>query len=187
MKKIRSLFHFMFSVVMLFIMGAVGSGFSSAADALDGNAVEDLTGGGKGGDGAMSVTQTETIQDAEWYVKQLNKTIVEMKFTGTPIDQILRTATFNKSESIVVKYYSVGQRPLTVTLKTQFTEMANETPKALELNNSQILGAMDTLLVMDNNGNLIKGYKPGTSEEDPEHPLQIRVHAISTETNQPLV
>lgn len=187
MKKIKSMFSFMLSVLVLFITAAVGSGFSSAADALDGNAVEELNGGGKGGDGAMSVTQTEQIQDAEWYVKQLNKTIVEMKFTGTPIDQILRAATFNKSDSIVVKYYSVGQRPLTATLKTQFTEMTNETPKALELENSQILGAMDTLLVMNSDGNLIKGYKPGTTEQDPEHPLMIRVHAISSETNQPLV
>lgn len=44
--------------------------------------------------------------DAEWYVKQIDKTIVEMKFTGTPIDQILRHGATNKSDSIVIKYYS---------------------------------------------------------------------------------
>lgn len=178
---------FLFNVCLMFFVALAGSGFASAADALDGGAVQDLNGGGKVAQGAATVTKIEQIQDAEWYLKQINKTIVEMKFTGTPIDQILRNASFNKSDSIVVKYYSVGQRPLTAKIGSTFSAMVNENPAAITLEDDTVLGAMDTLLVMDANGNFVNGYIPGSNTEDNLHPLMIRVHAINSESNKPMV
>lgn len=185
MRKLQKMFSFLLSVAVMFVIGATASGFSVAAEVTDGDAVNDLGGGGKVVSGASSVTANEKIQDTEWYLKEVNKKIVEMKFTGTPIDQILRTATFNKSDSIVVKYYSVGQRPLRATLKTSTEAMATETPKAIELEDNTIIGAMDTLLVLNADGSFVKGYV--NNVEDPEHPLMLRVHAINSETNLPLV
>ena len=188
MKRLKAIFSFLFSIIAMTVLGAASGGYACAADALDGSGVQDLgNGGGHVVGGESSVTKNEGIQDAEWYLKQINKTIVEMKFTGTPIDQILRTATFNKSDSIIVKYYSVGQRPLRAVLSQQFTEMTNDTPQAVDLEDASVLGAMDTCLCLDANGNFIPGYKPGTTEQDPTLPLMIRVHAVSSETNKPLI
>lgn len=188
MKKVKNLLTFMLSVLMMFFVGAMSGGMACAADVPDGNAVNDL-GGGKGHvvAGDSSVTRNEQIQDAEWYLKQINKTIVEMKFTGTPIDQILRSASFNKSESIVIKYYSVGQRPLRAVIAKAVEAMTTETPKSIELEDNTVLGAMDTLLVLKEDGSFMPGYLPGTNTEDPDHPLMLRVHAINSETNLPLV
>lgn len=172
----------------MLIFGAASGGYACAADSLDGSGIQSLGGGGgKVVGGESSVSKNENIQDAEWYLKQINKTIVEMKFTGTPIDQILRTATFNKSDSIIVKYYSVGQRPLRAVVNTQFEEMTSDTPQAIDLEDASVLGAMDTCLCLDEDGNFIPGYKPNTTEQDPTLPLMIRVHAVSSETNKPLI
>jgi hypothetical protein len=188
MRKIQSTFQFMLSLVLMFLVSLATGGYVCAADTPDGGAAQDLD-NGKGAvmPGESSVTKNEQHQDADWYQKQLDKTIVEMKFTGTPIDQILRNATTNKSNSIVVKYYSVGQRPLRATLAKTAEAMTTETPRQLELNDNYIVGAMDTLLVLTPDGEFMPGYKPGTSEEDPEHPLMLRVHAISAESNLPMV
>lgn len=188
MKSMKSTFQFFLRVAMMFLLGAVAGGYACAAEVPDGNGVQDLGDGkGKLAGGESSVTQNEGVQDNEWFVKQLNKTIVEMKFTGTPIDQILRHATTNKSESITVKYYSVGQRPLTATLSEDLAAMTSESPKPLDLQDNQIVGAMDTLLVMNADGTFVNGYQPGTDTIDPEHPLMLRVHAVNSETNKPLV
>ncbi len=188
MKRFKNIFQFLFSVVAMLIVGAASGGYTCAADALDGSGVQGLEGGGGNVvGGESSVTKNEAIQDAEWYLKQINKTIVEMKFTGTPVDQILRAATFNKSDSIIVKYYSVGQRPLRAVLSAQFNAMTSDTPQAVDLEDSSVLGAMDTCLCLDADGNFIPGYKPGTDEQDPTLPLMVRVHAVSSETNKPLI
>lgn len=188
MKRFKNIFQFLFSVVAMLIVGAASGGYACAADALDGSGVQGLEGGGGNVvGGESSVTKNEAIQDAEWYLKQINKTIVEMKFTGTPVDQILRAATFNKSDSIIVKYYSVGQRPLRAVLSAQFNAMTSDTPQAVDLEDSSVLGAMDTCLCLDADGNFIPGYKPGTDEQDPTLPLMVRVHAVSSETNKPLI
>jgi hypothetical protein len=187
MRKITKSFNYLLQVLMMFLIGAASGGFAAAAATLaTGEQVGELPGAGHVVEGESSVTKNEQIQDAEWYQKQIDKRIVEMKFTGTPIDQILRHAGFNKSSSITVKYYAVGQRPLRVTIAEDFSAMNTKTPKAIQLEADNIVGEMDTLLALDKNGNFVPGYQPGTDEVDKYHPLQIRVHAISSETNLPL-
>lgn len=188
MRKFNSKIQFFVSVTLMFLLNFFAGGYVCAADAPDGTAVQDLNnGGGSVVSGESSVTKNENIQNAEWYVKQLNKTICEMKFTGTPIDQILRNASTNKSDSIVVKYYSVGQRPLRATLAKKAEAMTSETPRQIELNDNSIVGAMDTLLVLSADGEFVPGYLPGTDTQDPDHPLMLRVHAINSDTNLPMV
>ncbi|TDA89195.1 hypothetical protein E1J02_17800 [Phocaeicola dorei] len=57
---------------------AATGGYACAADVPDGGSVQDLGDGGKVVGGESSVTKNEKIMDAEWYVKQIDKTIVEM-------------------------------------------------------------------------------------------------------------
>jgi hypothetical protein len=170
----------------MFLVGLMGGGYACAAEALDGSGVQDLGGGkGKVAEGESSYTKNSEQMDQEWYIKQLNKTIVEMKFTGTPIDQILRSATSNKSQSIVVKYYSVGQRPLRATLAEDIAASTNETPKAIQLEDNSIIGAMDTLLVLNADGSFVPGYV--NDVEDPYHPLMLRVNSVNTDSSLPMV
>ena len=73
MRKILSAFQFFVSVLMMFLVGAASGGFACAADVPNGTTVNEL-GGGKGvvAEGPSSVTTNETIQDAEWYQKQID-------------------------------------------------------------------------------------------------------------------
>ena len=66
MKKLKSLFMFMVSVISMMLVGAVSGGYAVAAEDLSGSGVQDL-GNGKGAvvAGDASVTKTEKIQDNE--------------------------------------------------------------------------------------------------------------------------
>ena len=192
MKKIKFLLNFVFSVVMMICVSAVGAGYAMATDtsftdaangaaSSDGEAVaQTVEGGGKTVEGARTLTGEQKIMDNEWFLKQVNKAIVEMKFCGTPIDQILRSGTTNKSDSVIVKYYSVGQRPLKATLAAAIASKTDGSPTAITIDDNSILGAMDTLLVMTEDGQFVLGA-------DGVHPLMLRVHAISSENNKPMV
>lgn len=193
MKKLKMLLSMLFSVVVMIAAAASSAGYAMAVDdfvgaaanaaaaSSDGEAVaQTVEGGGATVEGARTITGEQKIMDNEWFLKQVNKAIVEMKFCGTPIDQILRNSTNNKSDSIVVKYYSVGQRPLTATVAAAFTSNSNGQPKAIEIDDNSILGEMDTLLVMTEEGQFVLGA-------DGDRPLMLRVHAVNRESNQPMV
>ena len=98
-------------VAAIAIIFSSGSAFALADDPALTDPVGDLDGGaGKGVAGANSRTQTEDIMEGgdgkpnlDWYVKQINKRIVEMKLESCPIDQILRAATrSNHSKSMKI-------------------------------------------------------------------------------------
>lgn len=137
--------------------------------------------------GDSTVTKTEQIMDKEYYLKEVNKKITEMKFTGSPIDQILRHATSRKSSSLEVKYYSVGQRPVSATLTQGTTQ--SQTPDVavkLEVSDPAVFSAMDTIIVKDKTGMPISGYMPDGVTRDAKRPLMLRVHKVSDE-KKPLV
>lgn len=180
-KSVFSVIHCIFSVILMVFM-AMTSGYAMA-EGIDGQAAADLPGAGKTVEGAASRSGQEDLKyDNDWFVKQVNQKIVEMKFCGTPIDQILRQATTNASKDIVVKYYSVGQRPLRVGI-AQATDASGSGGGAVTVvvEKQAIIGVMDTLLVMDEDGNLIV-----TESQDPKYvgrPLQLRVSAIDDDGN----
>ena len=193
MKKLKYVLSMLLSVVVMVMLSAAGTGYAMAegdpapeagfgAPNVDGkNAVPaGGPGAGKVVEGARTLGgDQEVIHDNEWFLKHVNQAIVEMKFCGTPIDQILRNATTNKSDSIVVKYYSVGQRPLRVTLTSALNKTTGA-PTGIEIDGNNILGEMDTLLVMDASGHFVVA-------DGQTQPLMLRVHAISAETNKPMV
>lgn len=195
MKKLKYLLSLMLSVVVMIAVSAAGAGYAMAAGEGEGTfgppntdgeivAPTGTEGGGVQVEGARTLTGEqkvmEGLHDNEWFMKHINKAIVEMKFCGTPIDQILRNSTNNKSDSIVVKYYSIGQRPLTATVKTDFVSNSGGNPKGIEIDDNSILGEMDTLLVMNADGTFVMGY-------DNTRPLMLRVHSINRDTQLPMV
>lgn len=199
MKNLKKFWSIFTGVMTLVIMGAIAPGYAmatgengttgAATGASDGSSVAQLSGdGGTVVEGARTMTGDQNVvKDSEWFIKQVNQKIVEMKFTGTPIDQILRHAGYNKSKSIVVKYYSVGQRPLLAELKETCTSNTNGNAKAVSLTSGNVIGTMDTLIVMDPDGNLVPGYIDGTTATDPNHPLMLRVSGVSDTSNQPYI
>lgn len=133
-------------------------------------------------EGDSTVTKTSQVMDREYYLKEVNKKITEMKFTGAPIDQILRHATARKSSSLEVKYYSVGQRPVSTTLKTQVSASSQaDVAVKLDVVDPSVFTAMDTIIVLGPNGVRVPGYMPDGVTTDPKQPLLLRVHKVSDE------
>ena len=201
MKRLKKMWSTIAGVIALVILGSIAPGYAMAAGtgeggdtgaptgSSDGKSVAQL--GREGGtlvEGARSLTgDMNVVKDNEWFIKQVNSKIVEMKFTGTPIDQILRHAGYNKSKSIVVKYYSVGQRPLLAEIAEPVSSNTTGSATEVTLTSNNVVGTMDTLIVMGPDGELVQGYLNGTSTRDPLHPLMLRVSGVSETSNKPYV
>ena len=174
MKKFTKWLGFMFAALAL-ILGS-GSAFALADDPAIQDPVGDLDGGaGIGVAGANTLTQSQEImegqvKDYDYYVKQINKHIVEMKLESCPIDQILRASTkTQKSKSIVVKYYEIGQRPIKTTLETAITATNDGVAHAIRPANNTVFDFMDTIIFPE-----ILGYQEDGTRETLK-PLMVRV------------
>lgn len=190
-KTILSWLGFMVTAIMMVLTGGT---FTMAADgdlagepAITHN-VGPLDGPGTGVAGDQTLTETQEIMngkgDFEFYQTQVNKRIVEMKMESCPIDQILRAQNrVNKTNSIKVEYYSVGQRPIASTVNTDKYASAGTTDGTaheLAIANPSAVDTMDVLMFPD-----IQGYKDNGEDVDPLIPLQVRV--VGHNGNIPLV
>lgn len=192
-ERIKLIFNVALNVIVLvasgFSVNAMAAGtvdITDGANSLQAAGLEPQNGGGLSVPGDMTVTKTEQVMEGlnnpEFYVKQVNQKICEMKFTGTPIDQILRHASSHTTNSIVVKFYSVGQKPLRTTLSAAVAGTATTQTISINVANPNVFGSMDTILVVDANGNYVPGYdKEGN--EDKNHGLLLRVLAMGTDGN----
>jgi len=181
MKKFSKWFGFL--VAAMAIILSSGSCFAMADEAAITDPVHDLDGGaGVGVGGANTLTQSQAImeeqmKDFDFYQKQINKHIVEMKLESCPVDQILRaTNKTQKSKSIVVKYYEIGQRPIKTTLQEAITATADGVPHAVIPVNNTVFDSMDTILFPE-----IMGYKDDGTTRETFKPLMVRVVAQSPE------
>lgn len=174
MKKFKKWLGFMLAAFAIILSS--GNAFALADEPAITDPVGDLDGGaGTGVAGANTLTQSQEIvegqmKDYDYYVKQINKHIVEMKLESCPIDQILRASTkTQKSKSIVVKYYEIGQRPIKTTLETAITATNDGTAHAVRPVNNTVFDFMDTIIFPE-----ILGYnEDGT--RDTLKPLMVRV------------
>lgn len=174
MKKFKNWLGFLMAAVVI-ILGS-GSGYAMADAAAITDPVGDLDGGaGTGVAGANTNTQTQEIvegqmKDYDYYVRQINKHIVEMKLESCPIDQILRASSkTQKSKSILVKYYEIGQRPIKTTLSEAITQTSDGVAHSIKPANNSVFDFMDTILFPD-----IMGYDENGNQETLK-PLMVRV------------
>ena len=174
MKKFKNWLGFLMAA-MVIILGN-GSGYAMADDAAITDPVGDLDGGaGTGVAGANTLTQSQAIvegelKDYDYYVRQINKHIVEMKLESCPVDQILRaTNKTQKSKSILVKYYEIGQRPIKTTLSEAITQTSDGVAHSIKPTNNTVFDFMDTILFPD-----IMGYDENGNRETLK-PLMVRV------------
>lgn len=168
---------FGFLMAALAIVLSSGGAFAMADDPAIQDPVGDLDGGfGKGVAGANTRTQTEEIMEGQdknldWYVKQINRRIVEMKLESCPIDQILRAATrSNHSTSMKVYYYQIGQRPIKTTLDEAITATSDGVSHSVKPANNSVFDSMDTILFPE-----VMGYQDDGTTRETLKPLMVRV------------
>ena len=188
MKKFMNWLGFVAAMVAMILSG--GGAYAAAATAplandpdnptLE-NRVDEIPGGGvvtsgpddRGGqwhEDSRKIAE-ETNKDFDYYQKQINKRICEMKLESCPIDQILRSANrSNHADSMIIKYYRVGQRPVYTTLQTAVAGTNNGLGNEIAPVNPKCFDNMDTILFPK-----VKGYKADGTTEDPYHPLMVRV------------
>ena len=144
--------------------------------------VEDIPNGGKGvlpaenhkggqwHEDSRNLQENE-MHNATYYRDQIDKTICEMKLESCPIDQILRSENrTRKSSSMIIKYYRIGQRPITTTLKTAVSATNNGYGNSIEPMNAKCFDAMDTIIFPK-----VQGFLPDGVTRDPNHPLMVYV------------
>lgn len=174
-----------FVVAAIAIIFSSGSAFALADDPALTDPVGDLDGGaGKGVAGANSRTQTEDIMEGgdgkpnlDWYVKQINKRIVEMKLESCPIDQILRAATrSNHSTSMKIYYYQIGQRPIKSSLAEAIKATTDGVAHVVKPVDNSVFDSMDTILFPH-----VMGYKDDGETRETVIPLMVRVVGSTTE------
>lgn len=185
MKKFSKFFGFMFTTLCMILFG--GNFSMAAAGDLAGDAavtgnVGPLDGPGHGVQGANTLTASQEIMegddDLDFYLKQVNKRIVEMKMESCPIDQILRAQNrVNKSNSVRVEYYAVGQRPIASTLAETVNSgnaTSSGTATTIKVTNASAFDNMDVIMFPE-----IMGYKADGETRETKIPLQVRVVGMS--------
>lgn len=176
MKKFKKWLGFMVAAMAIILSG--GSAFAMADDPAIQNPVGGLDGPGTGVAGDKTFTEAQAIQEGEkhdydFYVTQINKHIVEMKLESCPIDQILRAASkTQKSKSILVKYYEIGQRPIKTTLSEAITATSDGVAHAVKPVNNTVFDFQDTIIFPE-----VMGYKSDGTTRETLKPLMVRVVA----------
>ena len=187
MKRFKKWLGFMVAIVAMIFSG--GTAFAVADDPAITSPVGGLEGGpGVGVAGDNNRTQSQAImegelQDFDYYQKQINKHIVEMKLESCPIDQILRSASkTNKSSDIRVQYYQIGQRPIMTTLETAISATNSGNATAIDPVNNSCFDSMDTIIFPE-----IMGYDDDGATRSTLKPLMVRVVGRQDATLNPIV
>lgn len=110
-----------------------------------------------GGEGAGATIGNQpldtTIVDEvspELLQADIEREVLKMKPSSTPIDQIMRHATAKKTDSMEVGYYAVDVRPERATLATAYTQpgspTSNDVRVTLTCSNNDLFDLTDTIL-----------------------------------------
>lgn len=176
MKQFKKWFGFTLAALLIVFSG--GGAYAMADDPAIQNPVGNLDGPGTGVAGDKTQTEAKAIMedqlhDYDYYQTQINRHIVEMKLESCPVDQILRASTkTQKSISIDVKYYEIGQRPIRTTLDEAITATSNGTANVVKPVNNTCFDFMDTIMFPG-----VMGYKEDGTTRETLKPLMVRVVA----------
>lgn len=185
MKKVKNWFGFVLAIAIMILSGGT---YAIAAEPALTDRVDDLKGGGSGVSsadnpegGQWHEESREVVEDGhkdfDYYQKQINKRICEMKLESCPVDQILRSANrTRKADSMIIKYYRIGQRPVKTTLAEDIIATSNGVGNEVKPVNPKCFDNMDTILFPG-----VKGYMSDGLTEDPYHPLMVRVVGRTTQ------
>ncbi len=138
-------------------------------------------------DGIATETQGRELGDSEFYSKEIDKKITKIRPMATPIDQISRYAEAGHSDSFVVKYYSVGTRPIKCTLAADVTAQSSGESVTIQVDDASLFTLDDTIRVVGVKGVYDeKGNKYDASDENAPD-LVLCVCGKDTNSNMPVV
>ena len=182
MKHFRQWLGFLLAAIAMILSG--GGAYAMADDPAIQNPIGNIDGPGKGVGGGQTRTEGQEVMEGElkdfnYYVKQINRRICEMKLESCPIDQILRSASrTNQSTDLVVHYYQIGQRPIKTTLNEDVSATTDGSAHAIKPLNPVVFDSMDTILFPN-----VMGYKSDGVTRETLVPLMVRVVAQDTSEN----
>jgi len=174
MKKISNLFGKFFGLLLAFlavsvganadVMFAAGSGVADSGDVPEG--------------GVDSLGAEEEIADPEWIQKHVEAEITKISPMSTPFLQISNYAQKGSCDAQVVKYYSMGTRPLKTTLATAITQATGSTDRTPIIpTDPGIFTLDDTILVQG-----VMGYEEDGTTRSTTQELVLSVCAVDENT-----
>ena len=188
--KTRKIFKWfvgaMFAIVALIFGAGNGVFMANAADLPDAG-ITDSGAGDDNANGISTESQGRTDADPEFYTKEIDKRITKIRPMATPIDQISRYATAQKSGSFEVKYYSVGTRPITCKTSGEITAQSSGQSIELKVDDPLMFTLDDTIRVVGVKGKYDekgKAYDP-SDENTPD--LVLCVCGRTQDTSMPVV
>lgn len=196
MKKMKKAFGSLWGLMLMLLsvmVGALSGGttmMAAAADLPDAGKTNSGGEGDGGSDGTAGIA-TETggreNGDPEFYSKEIDKKITKIRPMATPIDQISRYAEAGHSDSFVVKYYSVGTRPIKCTLKTAVTKQTSGESVVLVVDDPTMFTIDDTIRVLGVKGTHDEKGKALAANDENTPDLVLCVCGRDTTTNNPVV
>lgn len=125
--------------------------------------------------------------DPDFYLDEIDRRLVRIRPMSTPVDQISRYAKNSHSDSFVVKYYSVGTRPITCKLTAAVSAQNSGASVPITVDDSNIFTIDDTIRVVgvkgkyDEHGNAYDANDINTPD------LVLCVCGIDQSTSKPVV
>ena len=99
-------------------------------------------------DGIVTESVNRVIGDTEFYTKEIDARLVNISPQSTPINVISKYAKTFPSKSFIVKYYSVGTRPISCTTSEEMEEQSTGASVALAVDDVNMFTIDDTIRVV---------------------------------------
>lgn len=175
-KLIGNLFLF----IIALLAGATGGAMMAVAVPLpDGGAT---AASGTEGEGALSLGKGRDASP-DLYLSDIDRRITKIRPMATPIDQISRYAKSQSTKAMIVKYYSLGTKPIKTTLKTEITAQTSGLTCSIVPADGSMFDVDDTIRVVG-----VKGYKlSGESQIEAVEDLVLCVSGVDSNTSNPVV
>lgn len=189
-KCMSHLWGFVLMLVSVIVGAANGVMMGATADLPDAgktNSGGEGDGGGDANAGIATETGGRDMGDPEFYAKEIDKKITKIRPMATPIDQISRYAEAGHSDSFVVKYYSVGTRPIRCKLKSAVTKQTQGESVALSVDDPSMFTIDDTIRVLGVKGTHDEKGNAYASDDENEPDLVLCVCGRDATTNNPVV
>lgn len=151
MSKVKKWGGFIFTIMMTFlsiVTGAASGVMMADAAALPDAGVTDSGNPSEIPGGIATETRGRADGDPNFYLDEVDKRITKIRPMATPVDQISRYAKSSSSDSFVVKYYSVGTRPITCKTSSAVTAQASGSSVVLPVDDDKMFTLDDTIRVV---------------------------------------
>jgi len=190
MSKVKKAGSFLVSLLLTlltFVFGASSGVMMADAANLPDAGVTESGNPGEGGAGISTETGGRANGDPDFYLNDVDKRITKIRPMSTPVDQISRYAKSSDAKSHVVKYYSVGTRPIKATTSSAVTAMVSGSSCVLPVDDDSIFTLDDTIRVVGVKG-LYDERGVAYPENDPNVPdLVLCVCGRDTVSTSPVV